>query len=333
MRACSLLRRVLATPPALLSGAILAGFVAGCNGGLATPNAVNRTVQPDIPRLQRPALVAVDLDRGALVYWPTKKGSSQKPIRFTKSLGLTQSYAIAANGNVLAIANYDPAEIVIYDVGRKTLSTLSDTYGAPLDVALDKDANVYAMNYGTVEVFKFGTYGGTYELSCPYVDRDVAVAVDSAGAVYVNGYGPGSFEGVIEYPPGSSGPERCIKLQLRPEEGRVGGVAIDPKNNDLIVVDNPGQCGGSKAGRMTIYPRPYRARRFRRVALDAQYCGGIFRLDKDSAHIYLFDAAGSSGSSLIDVRDYPSGSGAGDYGSGERDEIGGFITIPNRLPN
>lgn len=321
---------------ARLLAALGLAFAAAC-GGASTPSPEpsGAIVYSALDRLKLPALISIDLDTGALVYWPTRNGPTQNPITFTKSLGITQAYAMAASGRLVAISSYKPPEIVLYDTrAKKVLDTLSDTYGGPLDVALDKYANVYAMNVASVEAFKFGTQGGTYELHCPYITDAVAIAVDKEGGVYVNGYGPSSFMGVIEYPPGSgSGPESCIKLNLEPELGYVGGLAIDPKTDDLLVVDNPGECAGGVEGRLTIYPRPYRSKRFRQVDLNAQYCGGAIRLDKGSKHLYLADATVSDGWPLIDVRTYPAGSGDGYYSTGYGDVTGGFTTIPNTLPN
>ena len=56
---------------------------------------------------------------------------------------------MAANGNLIAIANYNPAEIVTYNVKTKREKTLPDPYGGPVDVAIGKQGSVYAMNSTT----------------------------------------------------------------------------------------------------------------------------------------------------------------------------------------
>jgi hypothetical protein len=130
-----------------------------------------------------------------------------------------------------------------------------------------------------------------------------AIAVNNEGDVFVNGYGSGSFVGVIEYPA-----------------------------DDLIVVDNPDFCAGGYEGIMLIYPRPYRASNFTGQNLNAEYCAGKFRLDARSKHIYFGDAT-FSGFPFIDSRTYPDAQGGGPYSGGYSLYLGGFTTIPNTLPN
>lgn len=282
--------------------------------------------------LRTPALISIDLTTGELVYWPTNKGPSDKPVAFTKSLGIYEGYEMAANGNVVIIANYDAPEIVTYNVKTKTTKTLRDSNGNPYDVAVDKKGSIYAMNLANVEVFPSGKPSGSYELKCPYVETPEAIAIDNEGDVFINGYEFGGAMGVVEIPVGSSG-SKCARLHLRPEHGYVAGVGVDPKTDDLIVVDNPDLCAGGLEGRMVIYPRPYTWRNARRHDLGASYCAGTFRLDATSTHIYISDATVSDGFSLIDVRSYPDGRGGGVYGSGYTFDLGGFTTIPNTLPN
>ena len=80
-------------------------------------------------------------------------------------------------------------------------------------------------------VFKAGSSQPT-ELTCPFITAGVAIAVDNESDVFVNGYGPGRFMGVVKYPAGST---TCKRLHLRKERGYAGGVGIDPKTDDLIV--------------------------------------------------------------------------------------------------
>lgn len=62
---------------------------------------------------------------------------------------------MVANGNVVAIANSSPAEVVTYNVKTKAENTLSDPYGEPYDIAVDKHGTLYAMNKATVAIFSF----------------------------------------------------------------------------------------------------------------------------------------------------------------------------------
>lgn len=79
--------------------------------------------------------------------------------------------------------------------------------------------------------------------------KNETIGADNEGDVFVNGYDGNEF-GVVEYPV-----RKCKRkvLNLQPEIGYPGDVGIDPKTEDLIVVDDPGACaGGPITARMTI---------------------------------------------------------------------------------
>jgi hypothetical protein len=317
-------------------------LAAGCGGRLDPPApegddvavraaGILRPAERNDERLEKPALIATDMNSGALVYWPTTFGAPRyHPITFTKPLGAYSSYAMAANGDTLVIANINPSEIITYDVKTKQKKTLSDSYGMPNDVAIGKNGDIYAMFYDSITVYAASSYSQT-ELLCNKMTDNQAIAVDNEGDVFVNGTADDGTELlVVEYPANGGA---CEALKLQPEVGYPGGVGVDPKTDDLIVVDNPGLCAGSEEGRMTIYPKPYRRGNFKQVDLNATYCDGIFRLDKDSKHIYVADETVSSDGEVIDVRTYPDGIGVDYYAGSYGQVIGGFTTIPNRLPN
>lgn len=320
-------------PQARLMAALSFVFAAGCAGGASTgltPSgsaAVLRQALHDA-KLQTPALISIDLGTSELVYWPTKNGSGQSPIPFTKALGIVHAYAMAANGDTIVVTNQNPAEIVTYNVKTKKTSTHKDSYGDPYDVAIDKKGNIYAMGVGNVTVYAAGTYKQS-RLECSTIDKSVAIGVDNEGDVFVNGYGV-SFFGVIEYAAGS---KKCKSVKIQQEQGYAGGVGVDPNTDDLIVIDNPDECAGGYEGRMTIYPKPYRATKFTQANLNATYCGGTFRLDKGSKHIYVSDSTVSAGWPLYDERSYPTGAGNGYYSTNYGGETGGFTPLPSALPN
>jgi hypothetical protein len=322
--------RILSLFPRLMAAA---GFslLAACGGASTTPatpatGALNPLAgRPD--GIQTPALISMDLTTGALVYWPIANGPSDKPITFTKPLGFYNGYAMAGKGKTVIVANSNPPEIVKYDVKTKKQATLNDNYGEPYDVAVGKDGKIYAMQIASVTVF---SGSNQTELQCPYVSTAEAIAVDNEGDVFVNGYGSSGFMGVVEYPAGSG---KCEKLHLRAEMGYIGGVGVDPKTDDLIVVDDPDLCAGGYEGRMLIYPKPYRPRTSRQRILGASYCSGTFRLDATSRHIYVSDSTVSAGFPLIDVFTYPKGVSQGVYSTGYSAYTGGFTTVPNTLPN
>ena len=315
---------------------LTAALATGCSanaipggGGQANLSSVSPNVLA--PRLKKPALITLDLQGGELEYWPVHTGgSSTMPIPFTSSLGIYSGYNMAADGDVVAISNNRPPEVFTYNVRKKTSATLPDPYGTPIDIAIAKSHTIYALNFTNVTVYRPGSSKPS-ELSCQYVNQSVAIAVNDEGDVFVNGYGPGSFMGVVEF---RRGKQTCKKLNLQPEQGYAGGVGIDPKTDDLIVVDNPDLCAGGYEGRMLIYPRPY-GRKYTERNLNATYCAGTFRLDATSSIIFVSDATVSAGFPLIDQRGYPSAQNEGVYsgGYGSHASFGGFTTIPNTLPN
>ena len=281
-------------------------------------------------RLKKPALVTLDLQGGELEYWPIHTGGSTTPTPFTASLGIFSGYNMAAEGDVIAIANNRPAEVFTYNVRKKQSTTLADPYGTPIDIAIDKSRTIYALNITNVTVYRPGSSKPS-ELSCQYINDAVAIAVNNEGDVFVNGYGPSGFMGVVEF---HHGKQTCRKLNLQAEEGYAGGVGTDPKTDDLIVVDNPDLCAGGYEGRMLIYPKPYGSTHTEHN-LNATYCAGTFRLDATSTIIFVSDATVSAGFPIIDQRSYPDAADEGQYtgGYGSHASFGGFTTIPNTLPN
>jgi hypothetical protein len=311
-----------------------AGILAGC-GPSATPSAVApfaaRAFSPALSQAAEsakiPVLIAFDVQTGRLEDWAVRRGGSEHPRPRSAALGIYDGYAMAAHGTVVAIANYAPPEILTYNVDTKAKAMRADPYGNPIDIAIDKKATLYALNAaGSVAVYA-ATSSRPTELTCHYVNDGVGVAVDNESDVFVDGYGPRGFMGVVEFAAGSL---KCERLDLRPELGYLGGVGIDPKTDDLIVVDDPDYCAGGQEGRMLVYGKPYRARSARTYNLGAIYCAGTFRLNAASTLVFVSDATVSAGFALVDQRAYPSGARLGEYGNGAS---GGFTTIPNRLPN
>lgn len=320
----------------LLAGCSTQG--AGIDLGLR-PTIAQREPRDDT-RFEIPALIATDLTTGGLLYWPTNEPQRRhRPIHFAKTLH-TYSAAMAADGDLLVIplSNQRPAEILTYNLKTKQIATLKDDYGSPYDVAIDKKSNLYALNGRSVTVYAAGTYAQK-KLRCDYPQLlGATIGLDNEGDVFVNASLRASNIGVVEFPANA---RKCKILDLQ-EQGYPGGIGVDPKTDDLIVIDNPDKCAGSSSqygeGRMRIYPRPYRPTEFTQVALHPSTCAGLFRLDKDSRHIYVADQSYEY-ASVIDVRAYPAGTGRGFFSrrqfgtKGTYPEIGGFATVPNALPN
>jgi hypothetical protein len=296
--------------------------------GYPASQGTGRIVSPD---LKTPILITLNTQTSALEYWPIQPGGSTTPKTLSAPLEIYQSYGLVANRDTVALANYSPAEVVTYNVKTKASKVLSDPYGGPVDIAIDKSGTLYALNIKNVAVFKAGSSQPS-ELSCSSMTEGIAIAVDNEGNVYVNGYGPGSFMGVVEYRAGS---DNCRVLHLRVERGYAGGIGVDPKTDALIVVDNPNLCAGGLEGRMIIYPKPYLQRTSRRRNLGATYCAGTFRLNSLSNLIFVSDSTVSAGYPIIDQETYPSSKPEGVYQDGRYPQgtFGGFTTIPNTLPN
>lgn len=317
--------------PAAMAAAFL---FAGC-GGTALPTATTSQAGAapaahEATSFTKPALVAFYSFYHALGYWPISSKGGTQLTRISDSLGIIYGDGLAANGNVVIMTNYQPAEVVTYNVKTKAEKTLVDPYEGPFDVAVDKHGTIYAMGHTSVAVLKAGST--PTRLTCPRVDNAQAVAVNNEGDVFLDGYGPASFAGVVEFRAGSTA---CSVPPLHPTEGYLAGVGVDPKTDDVIVVDDPDFCAGGVEGRMIVYRKPYgKGPSFQRI-LSTQYCANRFRLDAHSKHIFYADATVSAGFPLIDQAEYPSGKYETQYSNGfsSAASFGGFTTIPNTLPN
>lgn len=278
-----------------------------------------------------PQLIAGNSNLGVLQSWPLDPKGGSHPQTISKSLGISY-YGMAANGNVVAIA--DGRRVIVYNVATKSKTMMANPYGFGIDIAIDKNASLYVINIakpvGNVTMYPQGMPQPT-KLVCRYVGTPEYVAVDNEGDIFVNGYGRAGYPSVIEIPNGPNGPDpqNCSIVPIRPEGGYVGGVAIDPKTDDLIVLDNPSQCAGGVEGRMTIYSKPYQKSTAVTRYLNANCAGGL-RLDATSSTVFVGDSDVSGSYTYILQRTYPDGEGRGAYYGGRP---GGFTTIPNTLPN
>jgi hypothetical protein len=322
-----------------------AALVAGCTASAATSPIVRRPVEsahsvysPSVlnalnDALRSPALIAVDYRTGALEYWPIRPTGGEHPRTLTRPLGLSGLPNMVANGHVVAITNANPPEVIVYDLKTKSESILPDPHGVPIDIAMDKNATLYVVNLtkssSNVTVYPAGSTPSV--LACQYMTDGVAIAVDNEGDIFVNGYGPANFTGVVEIPNGPNGPQpqNCTKLALKPELGYVAGLAIDPKTDDLIVLDNPSFCAGGSEGRMTIYPKPYQ-RSTGHARVIGSNCSGWLRLNATSTVVFVEDQSIGGATTFILQRTYPDGRHLGTF---TRGNPVGFTTIPNTLPN
>jgi hypothetical protein len=284
--------------------------------------------------LTSPSLIAMNSKSGALESWPLNPKGGMDPEPISKPLGIAVSGGMAGNGNVIAITDEYPAQIVLYNVSTKSKSTLPDPFGVPIDIAMDKNAALYviniARNVGNVTMYPAGS-PVPKKLVCKYLTTPEAIALDNEGDIFVNGYLSNNLAGVVEIPngPGGPDPDSCVQLHLRAEPGYVAGLAVDPKTDDLIVLDDPDDCAGGIEGRMTVYPKPYSPTTAQSHDLGANCAGGL-RLNANSTAVFVGDQDVSGSFSFILQRGFPNGSNFGIYHGGSP---GGFTTIPNTLPN
>ena len=285
--------------------------------------------------LTGPAVIAVNGVDGTLEYWPMQKGGSKHPVALSSLTHLFFVTGMVADGNVLALANDNPAEVLEYDTSTGAVSTLPDPYGSPADIAVGKDASLYVVNLthaeGNVTMYPGGS-PNPVELTCPFLDQGGKIAVDNEGDIFVAAFTSHNTEGVVEIPFGADGPDprRCMQLtQLLPVEGYVAGLLVDPKTDDLVVMDDPGGCAGGDSGRLMIYRKPYKAQTAL-VRVVGQNCAFGMRLSADSSTIFVLDADVSEANPFVLARSFPGGGRLGSYRDGQSEAI---TTIPNTLPN
>lgn len=283
--------------------------------------------------LQTPALIAADGDTGVLEYWPIAPHGGSHPTPISKPLGIGSSFGLAANGRVVAAAEQNPPAVVIYNLTTQHKAVLADPFGIPFDIAIDKNANLFVINSARPDnVTMFAPGAPPRELQCAAIYIAAGIAADNEGDVFVSGYSKTSNgEDVVEIPNGPNGPQpqNCSELNIGRGSGYSAGLAVDPKTDALIVLDNPDLCAGGIEGRMRIYPKPYRPKTA--VTHDVGLnCSGGIRLNADSTRVFVGDQDVSGSYTFVLQRSYPDGASMGSYNDGQPV---GITTIPNVLPN
>src|ERR1700722_11136530 len=296
----------------LLAGAMIAG---GTSAGATTrPSArmpaMNTAVDPPgqllEQALRQPALVAVALQVLGLEYWPIVAHGSSKPRTITKKLNLGGASLVAKGETIYATAD----GVLVYDIKTRMQGTMADPFGTPVDIAIGKDSSVSVINdvkaTGNVAWYPNGS-GPAQELTCKYIEVGEAIAVDNEGDIFIQGYEKGNSAGVIEIPNGPNGPQSgtCKRLRLIPGD-TPAGLAIEPKSDALLTLENPDQCAGGDEGQMTIYQKPYLPTTAVVVQLGGNCTGGL-RLNADSTIVFYGDESVSGGFSYIDASTYPRG--------------------------
>jgi hypothetical protein len=310
--------------------------LAGCNAVTTTtpagPTSHGDRRPVNGPAIQTPALLGVTF-KGELEYYVIKPDGGSSPVPITQVPNLSGAAAMVGHFHEVAIVAQNPPGVVLYNVATQAESILPDPYGTPIDIAIDKNANLFVLNFnssnGNVTMFRAGSTK-PIELGCQQIGIGEDIAANNEGDVFVNGITQ-STVGVVKIPHGPHGPigKLCKLLALQPEQGYVAGIAVDPKTDDLIVMDDPDECAGSDEGRMTIYPKPYHASTGHSVTLRGN-CIGRMRLDATSTIVFTFDQTVSGGMTYVTQHSYPGGVDMGSYTGGN---LSGITTIPNRLPN
>ena len=283
--------------------------------------------------LTGPLLIAVNSKVGALEAYRIQPGGSNHARLLTKA-GLFGYGNLVANGHVVVgLVPYPTPEVLVYDLDSHTSKTLPDPNGTPVDIAIGKDGSLYVINFAKSPPTNVTWYPrgnpNPKKLVCAVQNISDSIAVDNESNIFLNGYNS-TTTGVVEIPNGPSGPEpgKCKQLQLQPENSDTG-LAIDPKTEDLITLEDPGQCAGGEEGRMTIYPKPYSPNNYTWHDI-GQNCTGGLRLNRDSTIVFTGDQDVSGSFTFVIQASFPGGRPMGSYHSGQP---GGFTTIPNMLPN
>lgn len=331
------MRPRLAFPIAVGIAAIV-GSLTGCGGANSVPMSLqqhrpatqSRGTQR-APSLPARILIAANGNNGNLEYWPINKHGGTAPTALVKGLGLSQAQGMAADGKVLAVT--DDSQILLYDLGSMKATALPDSYGVSLDVAIGRDGSIYGLNlqeHGNTNVVVYPKgENNPVDVLCPIMSEGEYIAVDNESDVFIAGY-EGDGEGVAEIP---SGTQQCNALKLR-KLGLtyMGGIAIDPVNDDLLVMDNPGLCAGGLEGRVFIYPKPYQPKTSYERDLGGNCTGGL-RLNYDATKVFWGDESIDGANTMVHEADYPYGHGPGSRATYSGGQPLGFTTIPNHLPN
>jgi hypothetical protein len=279
-------------------------------------------------------LISLNARTGSLEYWPISPHGGHSPVKLSPKLASNPAFVGAADGMTILLASQGPPALILYDLKRMRQRTLPDPYGTPIDIAIDAYHNIYLLNVGpggSITRYDAGSLQPV-KVTCSKIGLGEAIAADNRGDLLINGYPPRGAAGVIEIPSGPSGlqPQSCFRVRhLVLESGYVGGIAVDPKSDDLLVLDDPDECAGGYEARLSVYPVPYGSITGSVHELNANCSGGL-RLNASSTLLFYGDESVSGSYGYIRQATYPAGEDTGVYSGGDP---AGFTTIPNRLPN
>lgn len=327
------------TSPHLRIAALFALAALTACGRASTPAVFNgqvaHTSQWQTARTQvpTPAVFSMNLNSGALEYWElTSKGGSH-PQTLIQSPGFSAN-AMASDKRLLLIASPIPAQVILLDVDTAKQTTLTDTYGIPLDIAIDKGENIYVANSNIskadVTEYPQASRQKPNDVICNGLSGGQGITVDDDGHVYLVANGPLGATGIYRVPHGTSGQQykTCSHLNI-PVPNGVQGLYVDPATGDMLVMDDPSQCAGGSEGRVRIYSAPYGQAKPQVVTLGGN-CPTSLGMNAASNVLFDSDSDVSGTTTFIRQYAYPSGKLTGIYTNGN---AGAFATIPSTLPN
>jgi hypothetical protein len=280
--------------------------------------------------IQEPALVSLNRSTNRLEFWPISPAGGNDPQPISARLPIPGEDAIAADGEIVAIAYANG--VFEYNVATKASTSIPDPLGTPLDISIGRDKELYVANDAPTPNVAVYAPGATQprEVTCGSLTFIEGVNVDNEGDLLIDGFSThvsGIYE-ILNSPTGLQTAD-CTRLPLKGDNGTISGVAVDPKTDDLLVLDNPDFCAGGLEGRLTIYPKPYDKATSRSVILGGNCTGGLI-LNKTSHVVFYGDTDVSGSYTFIRQATYPDGKRLGTYWRGVS---GPITTIPNELPN
>lgn len=284
--------------------------------------------------LNTPRLITMNNRTGRLEAWPIQRGGGSDPEPFTPPLNVGGASVLSTIGDVVVmVESFPSSRVVLYNTKSGTTRFLNDPFGTPIAIAVAKDATIFALNIAKngspITMYQPPAHRAV-ELNCSVMPSGQAIAVDNEGDIFIQGYANSRYS-IAEIPngPGGPQPQNCAILQLETNPGYVAGVAIDPKTDALITLDDPSLCAGGEEGRMTVYPKPYNQSTGRSRDIGMNCTGGLW-LNGDSTIVFTNDEDVSGSFSFILQRSFP---GGGDMGIYHGSNFAGLAPMPSTLPN
>jgi hypothetical protein len=155
-----------------------------------------------------------------------------------------------ANRN-LYVANAMGGDVTEYNAKQKLIFTYSSGLTDVVDVTVDKNGNVYAVDFGDNSPSRVAEYPPNSTVPAAVCSTELAndgVVVDPSGDVFISGFNVQTMQGnIVEYKHGLMG---CRRTKLHLAFQTAGGLAMDAHLNLLACDQDSG---------INIIPPPYKA--------------------------------------------------------------------------